>query len=59
MLPDPVELTGLPLWLLCVILGLVSFFVTLFWPREESPIIIDLGESEQKNLTPEHPWEST
>ena len=47
MLLDPVELTGLPLWVLCVILGLVSFFVTLFWPVEEPPIIIDLGEFEQ------------
>ncbi len=46
-LPDPVELTGLPLWLLCVILGLVSFFVTLFWPRGEPPIIVDLGAFEQ------------
>ena len=47
MLPDPVELTGLPLWALCVILGLVSFFVTLFWPKAEPPIIIDLGAFEQ------------
>ena len=47
MLPDLVEVTGLPLWLLCVILGLVSFFVTLFWPVEEPPIIIDLEEFEQ------------
>ena len=59
MIPDPVEVTGLPLWVICIILGLFSFFVTLYWPVEEPPIIIDLGESEQKNLTPEHTSEST
>lgn len=47
MLPDPVEVTGLPLWLLCVILGLISFFVTLYWPEAEPPIIINLEEFEQ------------
>ena len=47
MLPDPVELTGLPLWALCVISGLISFFVTLYWPESKPPIIIDLGEFEQ------------
>jgi len=47
MLPDPVEVTGLPLWALCVISGLISFFVTLYWPESKPPIIIDLGEFEQ------------
>ena len=40
MLPDPVVFTGLPLWVLCVVLGVTTFFVTLWWPEAESPIVI-------------------
>ena len=40
MLPDPVAFTGLPLWVLCVVLGVITFFVTLWWPETESPILI-------------------
>jgi hypothetical protein len=44
MLPDPTEITGLPLWVLCVILGLVSFIVTFFWPHSKNEIrFVDLG----------------
>ena len=43
-LPDPTEITGLSLWELAIVLGVVTFVVTFFWPRSKNEIrFVDLG----------------
>ncbi len=50
MLPDPVELTGLPLWGLVILAFVVAFLLTYFWPKEDRTIVIFESREELQTM---------